>query len=306
VIAGLARALRADPIRLVVRARAAAGVIGGLARTLRADPRRAARSREPGWSPLAVLAALALVVAGGGPASAGQELTLSVAISMKDAIEDLGRRFAAARPDVTLRYNLGASGALQKQIEAGAPVDVFISAADREMDELERRRLILGETRRAFAGNVLVVITPADAPLALAGPAALLDGRVRRIVIGDPKTVPAGRYAEESLRALGLWERMQARLVLAENVRQVLDYVARGEVDAGFVYATDAATRPGRVREAFRPAGATYRPVVYPAAVVAGSRQASLARAFVDHLVSAEGQAVLRTHGFRPPPPGAR
>src|SRR5581483_5618299 len=207
---------------------------------------------------------------------------------------------------VTLRYNLGASGALQKQIEAGAPVDLFISAADREMDELERRGLILGQTRRAFARNVLVVITPSEAPAALAGPAALLDGRVRRIVIGDPKTVPAGQYAEESLRALGLWDRIQTKLVLAENVRQVLDYVVRGEVDAGFVYATDAAARRGRVREAFRPAEATYRPVIYPAAVVAGSRQASLARAFVDYLVSPEGQAVLRTHGFRPPPPGAR
>jgi molybdate transport system substrate-binding protein len=252
-----------------------------------------------------VTLALTLVLLLAAPASA-QELTLSVAISMKEAVEEIGALFTKAHPGVTLRHNFGASGDLQKQIEAGAPVDVFVSAAARQMDELETKRLIVAASRRAFARNVLVAIAPADSRVDLSRPAALLDPKVTRIAIGNPKTVPVGQYAEESLRALGMWERVHARLVFAENVRQVLDYVSRGEVDAGFVYATDAATRAGRVKEVFRPSEDTYRPVVYPAAIVVGSREPTLAAAFLDVLVSREGQAVLRRRGFQPPPPGAR
>src|SRR5436190_808115 len=202
--------------------------------------------------------ALALLLGVAAPASA-EELTLSVAISMKDAIEELGRGFTQARPRVVLRHNLGASGELSKQIEAGAPVDLFISAAARQMDELETKGLLVPGSRRVFARNVLVAVKPADSRLDLARPSDLLDPRVKRIVIGNPKTVPVGQYTEESLRALGLWDRVQGKLVFAENVRQALDYVARGEVDAAFVYATDAAVRPGRVKEAFRPAEDTCR-----------------------------------------------
>src|SRR5437870_8370132 len=182
-----------------------------------------------------------------GPASAAaQEMTLSVAISMKEAIESLGRQFTQNRPGVMLRYNLGSSGELQKQIEAGAPVDVFISAAQRQMDELQQKGLIVPATRRMFARNVLVIVKPVDSTLDLSKPQDLLDPRMRRIVIGNPRTVPVGQYSEESLRTLGLWERLQPKLVLAENVRQALDYVSRGEVDAGFVYTTDAAVRTTR------------------------------------------------------------
>ena len=162
----------------------------------------------------------------GSPEVGAQELTLSVAVSMKDAVEELGRGFRPSRPGVTLRYNFGSSGELQKQIEAGAPIDLFVSAAQRQMDELEQQGLIVSATRRVFARNVLTVVKPADSRLDLAKPADLLDPRVRRIVIGNPKTVPVGQYAEESLRALGLWERCAAKLVFAENVRQALDYVS--------------------------------------------------------------------------------
>src|SRR6266446_9965942 len=184
------------------------------------------------------VAALVLVLATVGVARA-QEVTLSVAISMKEAVEELGRGFTAARPSVTLRYNFGSSGELQKQIEAGAPVDLFISAAQRQMDELEQKGLLSTASRRVFARNVLTVIKPAGSALDISKPADLVDPKVQRIVIGNPKTVPVGQYAEESLRSLGLWEKVQPKLVLAENVRQALDYVARGEVEAGFVYTTD-------------------------------------------------------------------
>jgi molybdate transport system substrate-binding protein len=250
--------------------------------------------------------ALAIVLAAAPVPARAQELTLSVAISMKEAVEELGRRFSQARPGITPRYNFGASGELQKQIEAGAPVDLFIAAAQRQMHELEQKGLILPETRRVFARNVLTVVKPGDGGPDIAGPADLLDPRVARIVIGNPRTVPVGQYAEESLRALGLWERMQPKLVFAENVRQALDYVARGEVDAGFVYATDATTRARDVKEAFRPPEDTYHPIVYPVAVVRDSKHPQLAQAFIQLLLGREGQAVLARWGFQPPPAGAR
>jgi molybdate transport system substrate-binding protein len=252
---------------------------------------------------LAIAFAAVMLVAKGASA---QDVTLSVAISLKEVTEDLGRTFMASHPGVTLRYNFGASGDLQKQIEAGAPVDVFLSAAQRQMDDLEKQKLIVASTRRAFARNVLVVVKPADSSVDLSKVNDLLESRVVHIAIGNPKTVPAGQYAEESLRALGLWDRVQPKLVFAENVRQVLDYVARGEVEVGFVYATDATTRAQGVKEAFRAPDDSYRPVVYPGAVVAASKQPALAQAFLDLLASPQGRAVLSRFGFQPPPAGAR
>ncbi len=252
---------------------------------------------------LAGAVAASMLVASGARA---QEVTLSVAISLKEVTEDLGRTFMASHPGVTLRYNFGASGDLQKQIEAGVPVDVFLSAAQRQMDDLEKQKLVIASSRRAFARNVLVAVKPADSTLDISKANDLLEARVAHIAIGNPKTVPAGQYAEESLRALGLWNRVQPKLVFAENVRQVLDYVARGEVEAGFVYTTDAATRAQGVKEAFRAPEDSYRPVVYPGAVVAASKQPALAQAFLDLLASPQGRAVLGRFGFQPPPAGAR
>lgn len=253
-------------------------------------------------SAMAVLIMLATAVAG----AEAQEMTLSVAVSLKEAIEDLGKSFAASRPGLTLRYNFGASGDLQKQIEAGAPVDLFLSAAQRQMEELEKKNLIVAASRRAFARNVLTVVKPADSRVDISKAADLADSRVGRIALGNPKTVPAGQYAEESLKALGLWERLQPKMVFTENVRQSLDYVARGEVDAGFVYTTDLAARAQGIKEAFRPAEDTYRPIVYPVAIVAASKQQALAQAFIDLLVSESGQVVLARFGFQRPPAGAR
>ena len=248
------------------------------------------------------VAALMLVAKG----ASAQDVTLSVAISLKEVTEDLGRTFMASHPGVTLRYNFGASGDLQKQIEAGAPVDVFLSAAQRQMDDLEKQKLIIASSRRAFARNVLVVVKPVDSTMDLSKTSDLLNAKVTRIALGQPKTVPAGQYAEESLRALGVWDRVQPKLVFAENVRQVLEYVGRGEVDAGFVYTTDAASRAQGVKEAFRPPDDSYRPVIYPGAVVAASKQPGLAQAFLDLLASPQGRAVLSRFGFQPPPAGAR
>jgi len=250
------------------------------------------------WIAVVVLLAVPGVVA-------AQEMTFSVAISMKEAVETLGRQFMQSHSGVTLRYNFGSSGELQKQIEAGAPVDLFISAAQRQMDELQQKGLIDTATRRVFARNVLVVIKPVASTLDITKPADLTGAKVQRIVIGNPKTVPVGQYTEESLKSVGLWDQLQPKLVLAENVRQTLDYVARGEVEAGFVYTTDMAVRAGQVVEAFRPGEDTYRPVTYPAAVVKASKNSALAQVFIELLVSKAGQATLAKLGFQPPPPGA-
>ena len=250
---------------------------------------------------------LALVSGMGNLRRAGaQDLTLSVAISMKEAVTELGGRFQTSHPGITLRYNFGSSGELQKQIEAGAPVDLFLSAGQLQMDELEKRGLIIPTTRRVFARNILTVVKPADSRLDITKPADLAGARVGKIVIGNPKTVPVGQYSEESLRTLGLWERVRSKLIFAENVRQALDYVARGEVDAGFVYTTDAALRADRVKEAFRPPEDTYRPVVYPAAVVRDTKHPAVAQAFIELVLNRDGQAVLSRLGFQPPPVGVR
>jgi molybdate transport system substrate-binding protein len=264
--------------------------------------------RPMGWrGRAAAVAALVMAGVGGpGPGAGAQALTVSAAISAKDAVEAIGRQLTAERPGLVLRFNFGASGDLQKQIEAGAPVDVFVSAAAGPMDQLQQKGLIVAASRRAVARNVLTVVKPADSRLDLTRPADLLDPHVSRIAIGNPRTVPAGQYAEESLRALGLWDGLRAKLVRAENVRQVLDYVVRGEVDAGFVYTTDAATRRDGVREAVRPGEDTYRPVIYPVATVAGTRRLTEAAAFINALTSPRGQAVLRQLGFLPAPTGAR
>jgi molybdate transport system substrate-binding protein len=168
------------------------------------------------------------------------------------------------------------------------------------MDELDRSGLILPGSRRIIVRNALSVIIPVGERLTITRAADLLQPRVQRIAIGNPKTVPAGQYAEETLRALGLWDGLRQKLVFGENVRQVLEYVARGEVEAGFVYATDLVARRGLVREAFRPPQSSYAPVTYPAAVVAGSRHPALGQAFIALLVSRAGQGVLARFGFQP------
>jgi molybdate transport system substrate-binding protein len=234
--------------------------------------------------------------------AAPTEMIVSAAISMKDVLEAIGERFAAREAGARVRFNLGASGTLARQIEAGAPADVFVSAALGPMDDLERAGLLERGSRRTFARNLLAVVVPADSAIRLERAEDLLDARVRRIAIGNPRTVPAGQYAEASLRAAGLLDRVRAKLVLGENVRQVLEYVARGEVDAAWVYTTDAAMERHRVREAFRPPESTYPPVLSPVAVLRDARAPRLARAFVDLLAGPDGRSIVARFGFLAPP----
>ena len=194
----------------------------------------------------------------------------------------------------------GASGALLQQIvKGGAPVDVFVSADEETMDQAQRRGVVQAAQRRDVVSNTLVVIVPAatrDAPTAVS---ELAQPAVQRIAIGLPASVPVGRYTKGVLVAAGVWAAIEPKMIGANTVRQALDYVARAEVDAGFVYATDAALMPDKVNVAFTVP--TPKPVRYPAAPIATSANAQLAAKFVDFLQSAPAQAVLAKYGFGKP-----
>lgn len=226
-----------------------------------------------------------------------QQLTVSAAASLADAFRALAPGFEAAHPGARLRLNLAGSGQLLQQIASGAPVDLFASADEDTMDRAAAQRLIQPGTRQAFASNALVLITPPDR--ALRSLAELSQPAVKRVALGKPATVPAGRYAQQALQAAQLWQALQPKLVPADHARQVLDYVARGEVEAGFVYRSDALSAAHKVRVALTLSG--HAPVRYPVAVVAGSRQTELAQAFIRYLQTAPAQALLQQHGLGPP-----
>ena len=241
----------------------------------------------------AVCASAALCASG----SKDSEILVSAAISLKNAFEEIGSVYAK-RTGIKVRFNLGASGLLQRQIESGAPVDVFASAGEKQMDELQARGLIQVETRRDFARNTLVLIIPSGSKLRIHAFADLASPEVARIAVGNPKTVPAGQYAREALSNLNLWDRLQSRLVMAENVRQVLDYVVRGETEAGFVYASDVPAAHGGAAIAAAAPDNSHRPILYPIAVVKAASAQTNARRFIDMVLSPEGQSVLKKHGF--------
>jgi molybdate transport system substrate-binding protein len=227
----------------------------------------------------------------------GREILVSAAISLKEAFQEISPAFEK-QTGIQVRFNFGASGLLQKQIETGAPVDVFASAGEKQMDDLQAKGLILPESRRDFAANVLVLILPVHPKIALKAFSDLVRPQVERLAIGSPKTVPAGQYAEEALKNLKLWDTMQPRLVLAENVRQVLDYVTRGEVDAGIVYASDMAGVHGMATIAARAPGGSHSPIKYPVAVVKQTDKEEDAQRFIDFVLSGAGQSVLKEYGF--------
>lgn len=229
------------------------------------------------------------------------EILVSAAISLKDAFGEIGELYKK-QTGVQVRFNLGPSGLLQKQIETGAPVDVFASAGARQMDALQARGMILAETRRNFARNALVLVVRTGSNLPVHSFADLARNEVKRVAAGNPKTVPAGEYAREALESLKLWNAVQSRLVPAENVRQVLDYVVRGEADAGIVYASDVAAAQGQVTIAARAPEKSHRPILYPIALVKETAGRSNAQRFIDLTLSREGQAILSRHGFRSAP----
>ncbi|MDH4162121.1 MAG: molybdate ABC transporter substrate-binding protein [Nitrospirota bacterium] len=245
-----------------------------------------------------VIATILCCTAGAAWSQPGQELTVAAALSLKSAFEEIAVLYEEKYPGERIRFNFAASGVLQRQIEAGVPVDVFASAASRELDELERKKLLADGSRRSFARNRIVLIVPAGVTTRIHSFADLADIAVKRLAMGNPATVPAGKYADEVLRLSGMRDRLSGRLVLCENVRQVLDYTVRNEVDAGILFATDAAAVRGVVVAATAPAG-SHSPAVYHAAALKDAKRGAAARNFIDLLLSSEGQAVLKRRGFQ-------
>ena len=234
-------------------------------------------------------------------AAGTSEITVSAAISLKNAFEEIGKLYKARGDGVKVLFNLGASGDLARQIEGGAPVDIFASAAQKDMDGLDGKGLIMQGTRSNFAANSVVLIVPMRVQNAPASFDGLTAKEVKKIAVGNPKTVPAGRYAEEVLIYYKLLPSVKDKLIFTENVRQVLDYVVRGEVDAGIVYATDAMTRVKEVKIAASAPEESHTPVVYPIAVVRATKNEASARAFMALVLSPAGQRILQKYGFRKP-----
>jgi molybdate transport system substrate-binding protein len=224
------------------------------------------------------------------------DLTVSAAISMKDALERIGGLYTAASPGTSLHFNLAASGTLQRQIEQGAPVDVFLSASPDQMDALQAEGLLLTGTRRDLVRNEVVLIVPA-ANRGVSSFPDLLQPAVKVVAIGEPTTVPAGKYAAEVLTHLGLFDRIRAKVVFAKDVRQVLTYVDTGNADAGIVYRTDALTSQKVRIVAVAPPG-SHSPIVYPVAVLKNSHDSAAARAFVEFLLGPQSRAVFEKYGF--------
>lgn len=242
------------------------------------------------------IALLGLVL--GFPAFA-DELTVSAAASLTHAFRELAPLFGAGNPGTTLQFNFGASGALLQQLAQGAPVDVLATADQDTMDQAQSQGLVAGPERKNFASNTLVVIVPVGSSPALRALPDLANPDFRKIAIGLPASVPVGRYSKAALEKAGLWALIEPRMIGAQNVRQALDYVARGEVDAGFVYATDARLMPARVE--VKLTVPTDIPILYPAAPVAGSPHHEAALRFVAFLCSPQAQAVLARYGFGKP-----
>ena len=208
-------------------------------------------------------------------------------------------RFEQQHPGTKVIFNFAASGPLLQQIAQGAPVDVFAAADQKTMNQAQEKGLIVSSSRKNFVSNTLVLIVPQDSKLALAGLKDLTSAAVKRVALGNPASVPVGRYTREALTKAGIWEALQPKLILGESVRQVLDYVSRGEVDAGFVFATDAAIAKGKVKPVTQVQG--HQPIVYPVAQVAASPKKAMAQKFLTFLSAPESVEILKKYGFGQP-----
>lgn len=223
-------------------------------------------------------------------------LTVSAAISLKVPLETLKADFEKEHPGVGILFNFGSSGSLQQQIVNGAPVDVYISAAAKQMDDLEKSGLIVSESRNVVVENTVVLIGQAGSRT-LAGFEGLASDDIKTIAIGEPKSVPAGMYAMEIFGHLGLVAAVRGKLVFAKDVRQVLTYVKSGNADAGIVYGSDV-TGSTAVRPVAEAPPNSHTKVEYPAAIVRATAHATEAASFLDFLRSPRAAALFKTTGF--------
>lgn len=238
-----------------------------------------------------LLALLTLVI----PLSRADEITVSAAASLTNAFQEIAEAFEQVSPGHSVRLNFAGSGVLLQQLASGAPVDILATADQFTMDQAEGRNLVTSASRRNFASNTLVLITP-SAGHAVQRLDALRGPGYERVAVSNPLTVPAGRYSRDALAALQLWLPMQDRIIRTQNVRQTLDYVARNEVDAGFVYSTDAALMADKV--SVQLTVPTTEPILYPVAITREGARKPASALFVAFLLGQSGQDVLVRHGF--------
>ncbi len=244
---------------------------------------------------------LFIMVSSLGVTGQKKEITVSAAMSLKNAFQEIAKLYESETGTPCV-MNFAATGDLLKQIAGGAPVDVFASAAQKDMDEADRQGLMVTGTRVDFAGNAIVLVVSSDAKANSNSFEGLDAAEVKKIAVGNPKSVPAGRYAQEVFGFYNLTASIKNKFIYTENVRQVLDYVARGEVDAGVVYATDAVALSKEVKIVATAPETSHKQVVYPIAVVKGSKHEPEAKVFIALVLSGKGQAVLKKNGFKDKP----
>jgi len=229
-----------------------------------------------------------------------EALVVAAAVSLKDVLTQIASdRNAAGKGDV--EFVFGSSGQLQQQILNGAPVDVFISAGVKQVDDLAAAGAIDPTTRRDVIGNQLALIAPIDSKLTADSLATLDLSLIKKFAIGEPRTVPAGHYASQALKSAGIESSLADRIITAANVRQVLNYVERGEVSAGLVYASDAKLSGDKIRRVLMVDARLHDPIVYPGAVVARSKHEVKAKAFLDDLMRESAQKRFVDFGFASP-----
>ena len=225
------------------------------------------------------------------------ELMISAAASLTDALHEIKQVYENEHKSVELLFNFGGSGKLAAQIEQGAPTDLFLSADQKSMDNLEKEALITIDSRADFTGNKIVLVGEKEKDLPITTLEDIDPNTLSQIAIGEPESVPAGKYAKEALEALGKWDAVQSKLVYAKDVRQVLTYVESGNADIGFVYSSDAQTSD-KVKVLAEADSALHTPIVYPAAIVANSKNQTEAQLFINFLLSDVGQGILEKYGF--------
>lgn len=228
--------------------------------------------------------------------SSSFQLTVSAAISLQEVLAEIKPIYQQAHPQVEIIYNFGSSGSLQRQIEQGAPVDVFISAAIDKMDALQKQDLLLPATRRDLLANQLVLIVSPDHNQ-INNFTDLTNNNLKAIALGEPTSVPAGKYTQELLTSLNIANQVNAKAVYAKDVRQVLNYVATGNADAGIVYYTDAQISD-RVKIVATAPTTTHSPIVYPIAVLKDSHNPETAKNLVEFLTTSQAQAIFTQYGF--------
>ena len=247
------------------------------------------------------LVALSLMVAGACGRPETPPLHVAAAVSLTETLEQASRRYEESTGE-RVSLNFAASNVLSRQIEEGAPVDVFVSADERQMERLVVRNLVIADTVVDLLSNELVVVTPAGRPLPAPAPGGLADPSVRRIALGEPAAVPAGVYARQWLERLGLWTKLEGRIVPSGSVRAALSAVEAGNADAAVVYRTDAKGRTS-VAVSYVVPIEDAPAITYPVAVVASSQTADRARRYVAWLRGPDATAIFTAAGFTLPGP---